>query len=215
MFPQLSERVVLAKGRQLAARAVGAAPLLLLLALPAQAAPKVEALSPLGGQRGAVVKIRATGSDLGDVTGMWFSDPRLQAVVATGGKPNEQFLTVTIPADQPPGMVECRLLAKSGISEARFFCVGTLPEVTESPEATTQAAPLDVKAPVTVVGQITGNANADWVRFSLKKGEWATVTCLARAAGSRLDPFLRALDPAGRTVVRDDDAGANRDARLH
>ena len=187
----------------------------LLGAGTAHAAPTLEALVPFGGPRGGTVKVRATGSDLGDVTGMWFSDSRLQAAVESGGKPNEQFLTVTVPADQPAGLYECRLLAKSGVTEARLFCVGTLAEVSEGTEQTTQVAPVEVKAPVTVVGTITGNANADWIRFPVKKGEWVTVVCVARAAGSRLDPFLRALDPAGRTVVRDDDAGANRDARIH
>lgn len=188
---------------------------LLLPALPAVAAPKLDSLAPLGGQRGTAVQVRAAGADLGDVTGMWFADPRLSARLEPGGKPAEQHLTVSSPPDMPPGRYECRLLAKSGISEARLFCVGVLPELPESAETTTQAAPQELKAPVTVVGQINANTKAEWFRFPLKQGEWATVVCVARAAGSRLDPFLRALDPAGRTVVRNDDAGTNRDARIH
>ncbi len=188
---------------------------LLLPALPAVAAPKLDSLAPLGGQRGTAVQVRAAGADLGDVTGMWFADPRLSARLEPGGKPAEQHLTVSSPPDMPPGRYECRLLAKSGISEARLFCVGVLPELPESAETTTQSAPQELKAPVTVVGQINANTKAEWFRFALKQGEWATVVCVARAAGSRLDPFLRALDPAGRTVVRNDDAGTNRDARIH
>lgn len=187
----------------------------LLSARPALAAPKLETLIPFGGQQGTEVKVRVGGGELQDVTGMWFADPHLQARLEPGGKPNEQHLTVAIPADQAPGLYECRLTAKSGISEARFFCVGTLPETAEGTEPTTQAAPQEVKAPTTVVGQISSAPQADWFRFSLKKGEWATVVCTARVAGSRLDPFLRALDPAGRTLVRNDDSGANRDARIH
>lgn len=188
--------------------------LALLLAAPAFAAPKLDGMAPIGGRQGGEVQVRVTGTDLGDVTGMWFADPRLQARMEAGGKPNEQHLSVTIPSDMPAGLYECRLTAKSGISEARLFCVGTLPELPESKETTTQASPQEVQAPVTVVGQINSNTKAEWFRLLLKKGEWATVVCVARAAGSRLDPFLRALDPAVRTLVRDDDAGQNRDARL-
>ena len=191
------------------------ASVLLLAATSVQAAPKLEHLSPLGAQRGTQATISAQGSGLQDVTALWFANPAIQATLQPGGKADEQKFQVTVPANVAPGLVECRAIGKDGISDARFLVVGTLPEITKKDERTTQFEPQDVTLPVTVNGMIKDNNQADWFRFSLKKGEWITVLCTGRWSGAKLDPYVRLLDPQGRSLGWSDDSGASTDARLH
>src|SRR5579883_2998664 len=91
------------------------------LCLPgaAYAAPKLDHLEPLGAQHGTQVTVQIHGSDLADVTGIWFSDPAIQAVLQPGGKPDVQMFQVTVPSSVPAGLYEDRVIGKSGISEAR------------------------------------------------------------------------------------------------
>lgn len=181
----------------------------------AGALPKPEQLLPFGAQRGTEVSVRVTGADLQDTTGLWFANPEIKATLQTGGKADEQRFQVTVPASVDPGRYECRLLGKGGASEARFFVVGAFPEVTRIAERLTRQSPQPVRAPVVVNGSLGGNNDADWYRFPLKKGEWATLLCTGRSAGTKVDPYLRVLDPQGRSLAWNDDIGPNRDARLH
>jgi hypothetical protein len=181
----------------------------------AGALPKPEQLLPFGAQRGTEVSVRVTGAELQDTTGLWFAEPAIQATLQTGGKADEQRFQVKVPASVAPGRYECRVVGKGGASEARFFVVGAFPEVTRIGERLTRQSPQPVQTPVVVNGSLGGNNDADWYRFPLKKGEWATLLCTGRSAGTKVDPYLRVLDPQGRSLAWNDDVGPNRDARIH
>lgn len=126
--------------------------------------------------------------------------------IATPAVGETVTLSVTVPADTPPGGYELRLRTPAGLSNPLFFQVGDLPEFTDpavtattipprnpgAPQAKKQAPRAPGKKPVrtvalpaTVNGQILPG-EADRIRFSAQKGRRLIVAASARA----LIPYL-------------------------
>lgn len=102
----------------------------------------------------------------------------------------------------PPGLYDLRVVGPLGVSNARFFCVGTLPEVNEAepnndvPEA--QLVPLNA----TVNGVISSPTDVDYVRFRAAAGSRVTVHCAAAGLGSRARPLVEVYATDGRRLAQ-------------
>jgi hypothetical protein len=193
---------------------------LLFSALPMQAAPHLSYLYPPGGQRGTTVRIEVHGADLANLTGFYTTGTGLTAKIVPG-KAKEQdkdkemrAVEIAISADAPPGIQQVRFYSADGLSNPKYFCVGTLPEMLEKePNNTQQDAP-KVTLPVTINGRIEEDSDIDGATFHAKPAE--TVVCevqalriLGQIDDSWLKGYLEIRDADGKTLV--DSEGASDD----
>ncbi len=202
-------------------------PLLALLILaaagqaqpPAPANPQAPTLAPLpalGAQRGTAVDLAITGTNLGDITGVWASFPAKFSVVENK-TPTAARLKVDIPKDAPLGYHFVRVATKRGVSNARLFCIDALTEVAEAATnrdiKTAQAVPV----PCVVSGKADVAEATDYFKMSVKAGQRVSFEILGRRLGSGFDPQITLLDAKGNEIpggFSNDAPGLQTDARL-
>ena len=198
------------------ALALGAA---FLAALPAQAQqppadatfpqPRLVSVLPCGGKAGTVVEATLTGVDLDEPEKLLFSDPGLKAELVppppppppdpkkppqpNAPKPPVVF-KVAIPADAPPGFHDVRFAGKWGVSNARTFVVGDLPEVMEKEPNNDVPEAQRVDLNSTINGTMASSTDVDYYVFSGKKGQRVLCSCLASSIDSRFLPEVAVYD---------------------
>jgi len=170
----------------------------------AWAVPRVNALYPVGGQRGKTITVTLSGEGLKDVSGVWLAQPGLTVTLQPGGDASTRTATVTIAPEATPGIYELRFVDATGLSNVRYFRVGTLPEVLEQePNDTTPQA---ITLPTTINGRIAQNPDRDSYRFSAKAGqkivcEIEGIRLLGQVGDSWLKGFLEVRDSTGKRIV--------------
>ena len=169
-------------------------------------ATRLSAVFPPGAQVGTSVDVTVTsGLELEELSKLFFNHP---GIVATpkmhdvAGKPTSipnQFV-VAVAADVPPGQYEVRTVGFYGISNPRFFTVGTQKEVneTEPNNAREQAAAVELNQ--TVNARINGGADVDWYKFAGKAGLRVLVNVRAKRMDSKLDAALEVYNAAGKRL---------------
>jgi hypothetical protein len=183
------------------------------------ASPRIEGITPIGVQRGALSDIAINGANLGP-------NPRLIAPFGFRVEPpkpdgkedsSNWRPKLTVASDAPLGAYPIRVQTDDGISNPLLFVVGQLPRVEEK-EAnntvdTAQALP---EPPLVVEGQVAGN-DVDFFRFRGRKGQAIVVDAQCNRIGSGIDPTIRltTLSPDRRFIASADDSpGLGTDARL-
>lgn len=157
---------------------------------------RLNTVFPPGGQAGSDVLVTVAGSDLEDLGGLRFSDPRIRAEVTTT---NAQVFRVTLPAGMAPGVVDVRTFGRFGVSNPRGFSVGLGPEVGASGTNTTAASAQTLPIDSVVNGRVAANQGA-WYRVETLPGRTYTVRTGTREIDSRLEPVLELADPTGRPL---------------
>ena len=165
--------------------------------------PKVDSITPLGGQRGTEVELTLRGARLGDPQALLLTRSGIEVL---GLAPGKDATTCTaklrIAADCPLGSHPLRLRTAAGLSNLGQFFVGTLREVAEARKTN---EPMLVEAPLTIDGSITGE---EIDRYTIVLG--AKAHCIAEVEGMRLgrgpiDLTLSVVDPSGAELARVDD----------
>ncbi len=154
--------------------------------------PVVTRYSPMGGQRGATVKVALQGINLG----------------------NMGELQVALPAD--PKEERVRVVPKTplGLANPIDLFVDDLPEAVEAePNDDVKSATRSGQFPVNVSGWIEKRGDRDVVAFDAKAKQVILLDVEAKRIDSRLDPVLRVLDGTGKELAANDD-GVGKDARL-
>ena len=198
------------------ARMLGLGALAATLALPASAAPpQVNAVSPLGVQRGVATELTLSGAGLS-------GNPRLVAPFALavvspapGGSTAATFrVRVTVDPTTPLGVYPLRVQTDLGLSSPFLLAVGQLAQVAEKEDNGTFETAQVIDTPVVVEGQASGN-DVDCFRFHGKKHQRVVVDAQCARIGSGVDPSIR-LTMADHTFVAsaDDSPGLLTDARL-
>jgi hypothetical protein len=183
--------------------------------------PRLTTLVPAGGKAGTVVEVAFTGTDLEEPQALLFSHPSIKAEpiippppppAPAGQKPPAKpappaavtKFKVTIGTDVPLGIHDARFVNKWGVSNARAFVVGDLPEVLEKEpnNDVEQAQRIDLNS--TVHGAVSAPTDVDYFVFAGKKGQRVLVSCLASSIDSRLSPGVEVYDVRGYRL------GANR-----
>jgi len=157
---------------------------------------RLNTVFPPGGQAGSDVLVTVAGSDLEDLAGLRFSDPRIRAEVTTT---NAQVFRVTLPAGMAPGVVDVRTFGRFGVSNPRGFSVGLGPEVSASGTNTTAASAQTLPVDSVVNGRVAANQVA-WYRVETLPGRTYTALTETREIDSRLEPVLELADPTGRPL---------------
>lgn len=192
--------------------------------LDAQPRPGYEPTSthifPAGGRRGSTVQVLVgtecapPGTEfLLDGNGAVAPGRLEEEVFATGEpslprRPTEIPITyprqwtskITIAADAELGPVFWRLSCAQGGTASRPFLIGDLPEWIETESNSRPEDAETVSLPVTLNGQIHGERDVDFFRFTANKGETICCEVLARRLGSPLDPLVSLVDESGRPM---------------
>src|SRR5687768_6214780 len=162
--------------------------LVVLLASPVLAQqtlplPRLEAVYPLGAKAGGEVQVTFTGEALEGQQQLLFThagitgEPVINPADAfyPEARPALNKFTVRVAADVPPGAYEVRVANKLGLSNARVFFVGDLPE---SPEADSRddknnndPAGANELAVNSVVNGQCDPRTYDYFRFTAKAGK--------------------------------------------
>ncbi|MCB1234754.1 MAG: PPC domain-containing protein [Verrucomicrobiae bacterium] len=170
-----------------------------LVVLPA---PRLLTTMPMGGQAGSTVDVAITGENLEEVSDLVFSTPKITAKPKMGedGKRIDNQFVVTIAKDTPAGVYDARVKSRLGISAARAFSVGTLPEVTRSqPNQSIETA---LKLAVNSICNAAMTKRAvDFYSFEGKKGQRVAVDCAAAGIDSKLTPVVIIADAKGSDLL--------------
>lgn len=149
--------------------------------------PYVDAIFPLGGQRGRQVAVQLKGRNLAGMKSM----------------------SMSLDSTDASAMRELEAPTPAGLSNALPFAVSDLPEVSEDPAAKINT----VTPPVVVNGRISKDGETDTYQFKAPAAGPLVLEIAAARLGSRLDALLTLMDEHGQKIQRNDDAG-NSDARI-
>lgn len=96
-----------------------------------------------------------------------------------------------------------------------FFTIPTVtcPVLAEQ-EPNLQAQPQVIPMPGDISGVVSATDDADFFRFTAKKGQSLIVKVSARSQGSQIDPIVSILTADGKQLQQIDDQGENRDPEL-
>jgi hypothetical protein len=105
-----------------------------------------------------------------------------------------------VPKDIELGPVFWRLHCAQGGTASRPFIIGNLPEHIEVESNSRHSKAERVELPVTLNGQIHGERDVDYFRFTVEAGQSVTCEVMAARLGSKLDAVVALLDKTGREV---------------
>jgi len=170
--------------------------------------PRLLTMMPMGGQAPAAgaadrtVELAITGEEIDTATGLVFSHPGLSArpVAAADGAPEKGRFTLAIRADVPPGVHEARAVAPLGVSSARAFTVGPLPELVRTAANISLATAFPLPTG-TIVNAVATAQAIDHYAVDLAAGQRVVIDCAAPGIDSKLQPVLILADAAGRDLV--------------
>ncbi len=172
-------------------------------------APRLLTTMPMGGQVGTSVEITIAGDHLDDAAELSFSHPGLTATrkLNEQGQPVANQYVVSIAADCPTGVHECRVLTRLGVSSSRAFNVGGLSEVTRTQPNTSLAAAMPLSLDSICNAVMTPQA-VDHYSFQAEQGQRIVVDCAAQGIDSRLKPVLIVADANGADLLVERRGGA-------
>lgn len=165
--------------------------------------PRLLSITPMGGKVGSEIEVTIQSEHAEQIEQLRFHHPGIVATAiqdpATGELLEDRF-RVTIAPDVPPGLYEARVVCRLGISAARIFSVGTLPEIIAPGANHSIAAANQVEVNTIVSATCTARA-VDHFRFEAVAGTRYWIQCDARAVDSKLDPVLIVADAEGRDLI--------------
>ncbi len=172
-------------------------------------APRLLTVKPMGGQAGTSVEVSVTAQNIEGSYELLFSNPKITArpVVAADGRIVENRFLVTIAADAPVGVHDARALSRLGVSSARAFSVGRLPEVTPKMPNNSVATALALR-PNSVCNAMTTQRAIDFYSFQGVKGRRVVADCAAMGIDSKLSPVVSIADAQGHDLLVDRTGGA-------
>lgn len=155
--------------------------------------PRLLTLMPMGGQAGTNVEVTLTGDNLEEIKELSFSTPKITAKPVAG---TENKFMVSIAADALAGVYDARVMSRLGVSSARAFSVGRLPEVTRTkPNNSVETA---LALPVGTICNATMTKRAvDFYSFQGVKGKRIAIDCAAVGIDSKLTPVVILADAKG------------------
>lgn len=169
--------------------------------------PRITVVMPPGAKAGDTVEVTATGQDLENVEGLYFSFQGAKVEVLSaakapvdpkakpGGKPpppaTSQKFKVTVPGNAPPGTHDVRVITKGGVSNPRAFVVGDLNEVIEKEPNDDVPVAQKINLNTTVSGVINTPTDVDYFVFTGKKGQRVVLSCLTTSIDSKLPALIQ------------------------
>ncbi|MFM1767606.1 MAG: hypothetical protein RJA22_135 [Verrucomicrobiota bacterium] len=159
-------------------------------------APGLRKVSPVGLQRGIPSTLRAEGTNLGSLTHVLTSHPRLRATLAAPPETKAASLRIEPAADLPRGPYEVWVRGPGGDSGKVRVFVDDLAQVLES------ALPSPSRLPASFWGTLDSPADEDDFPFLAKAGQTLVGDLAVKSIGSKLaNPWVRIVGPDGRVLA--------------
>ncbi len=177
-----------------------------LLSLPLYAAkkkatPPNTTLFPAGAQAGTTSTLTLS-SKMEGTPGFAIDCPGVFFIPQEKGK-----VQCIVAPDAPHGLHLVSVFTDAGVSDPRWFSIGTLPEITEKePNHSLRETMAIDKLPVCINGRLDKRGAADLFSFALSKGQTLCARVEAYALGSLADPELELRDDQGTLVASAHDA---------
>ncbi len=200
--------------------------------------PTINAVSPLGVPRGAIIEMNVDGLNLARASAVYFSEPGIKARIlrikelpdlpdirlGSNGTPstvdlgplpprNQVTLEVEANPDAPIGTVAMRLQTPLGTSPAARITIE--PYYGESPDREPNNTPdeaLETYLPTILVGAISKPGDLDYYKIKVKDGEQLVFQNSARDLSSSLQPVVGIYD-ANQNLVKEFGEDGGRDTR--
>jgi hypothetical protein len=185
---------------------------------PNPQAPLLSMPAPMGVQRGTMLDLTLTGTNLAGPTAAWTSFPA-KIVIPTenkNGSDNTKLqIKMEVPADAPLGFHALRLATTRGMSNLRLFCVDDLPQVVKAETNKNKSTPQAVPVPCVVAGRVDAE-QGDYYKITVAAGQRVSFDVLGRRLGGPIDPQLTLYDlKSGREIAFvNDTPGCQTDPRL-
>jgi hypothetical protein len=187
---------------------------------PNPQAPTIGFPQPSGGQRGSVIDLSLSGTNLAGPTSLWTSFPAKITIPSdqNNGKDETKLrVRIEVARDAPLGFGAIRLATTRGISNLRLFCIDDLPPFLASGSHHSKETAQTIPVPCVVSGHAQPE-KSDFFRFNAKAGQRLSFETLGRRLGNSLDPQITLHDgrtghelPGGHS---NDAPGLQTDARL-
>ena len=164
--------------------------------------PRLLSIQPMGGRVGTSLDVTISGENLENPGELIFEHPGIQSVAkkdANGNLLANQY-TLQIAPDLPVGLYEARITSRLGISSARIFSVGSLPEVNQTAGNTTLATATALPVP-SVCNSVVSPRAIDFYTFDAQAGKRYMIQCGSRGIDSKLDPVVILADANGGDLV--------------
>lgn len=168
--------------------------------------PRVQAVFPAGGQRGAEAEIEFRGSNLEDAKTLLFDEQGFEVTTVAAEK-GKYKAKIKIAPNARLGEHMFRIVTASGVSDVRLFYVVPFPIVPEvEPKPDQQNAPQAVALGTTISGRAQGE-DQDHFEVELKKGQRLSAEVIAARlqTGAIFDPYLSITKADGTRVTEVDD----------
>lgn len=166
--------------------------------------PRLLTIFPMGGQVSQTVEVTVGGENLDELSGLFFSDPRIVATPATDEKqqvvPNR--FRISIPTDIGTGLVEAFAVARLGVSSSRVFSIGQLTEIVQTKPSSSIKDAISIEANSTVNATMIAKG-VNHYRFSAKAGQSVRIDCSSRSIESKLDPVIVLMTSSGKVLATD------------
>ncbi|HEX6960344.1 MAG TPA: PPC domain-containing protein [Lacipirellula sp.] len=171
------------------------------------AGPRLDHLSPQGGQRGTEVAVTLIGGRIGQAPAeILFYEPGIEVKALERIDDNQAKATLAIAAECEPGIHALRVRTASGLTNLRTFHVGMLPEISEAEPNNDFAKPQAVELGCVINGVVT-NEDVDYFVVEAKQGERISVEVEGLRLGRTFfDPAIAILDEQRFEVAAADDS---------
>lgn len=159
-------------------------------------------------------QVTVAGKGLKTATEVWTPFGRLVREATEKPADNVAAFNGSLPADVPPGIYPCRVLADKGVSAVCYIAVDDLPAqpVTDASEVNPPESACQI--PCCLQGLIRP-LKPRYFAIDLQSGQQVAVEVVARRLNSSLDPVLSVAGPDGREIeFADDTIGLAGDAAL-
>jgi hypothetical protein len=176
--------------------------------------PVLSSNYPSGARRGETVNVvlRGVGIQLGE-NRLVIDGPPGITVSDVQATTHSLQATFRVAADAAPGRRLVRVHhVQSGLTNFRYFDVGTLPESLESEPNDTPEKPQQVELPLVVNARIQKTLDVDWFRFRARAGQKLVAAVMAHEMDSLvdvgkgyLDTSLELRDEQGKILAADED----------
>ncbi len=164
--------------------------------------PRLLTVTPMGAQAGTTVDVVVSGDYLEGLESLHFSSDSItgKPKVNADGTPVPNQFTVTVAADCPPGNYDARVTTRLGLSSARTFQIGSLPEISQAGKNITVEAAQKVTLDSICNGALTAR-QVDHYAFEAQQGDRVVVDCAAKGIDSKLTPVVIIADADGQDLV--------------
>jgi hypothetical protein len=176
--------------------------------------PRIDVITPRGGQLGTEVKVTFRGDRLFEPQEILFYQPGISVKDLAKGENQYAFqATFVVAPDAALGEHSVRVRFKDGLSYLRTFWVGQYPSVNEAKTDDNKRdlndsfeAPQEVNQNITIHG-VALREDADYYRVQAKKGQRLSVEVEGLRLGRMLfDPYVAILDKNRFEIVSNDDS---------